>query len=59
MLDICNSNRHGYLITNAKQECIPIGCVPPAAVAIFRKWNRTFSEFGESDKSLKHELGSV
>ena len=29
---------------------------------LFPKWNRTFtesSEFGESDKSLKHELGSI
>ena len=29
---------------------------------VFRKWNRTFiefSEFRESDKSLKHDLGSI
>ena len=29
---------------------------------VFPKWNRTFaefSEFTETDKSLKHELGSI
>ena len=25
----------------------------------FPKWSRTFIEFRESDKSLKHELGSI
>ena len=31
-------------------------------IGVFLKWNRTFiefSEFEESDKSLKHELGSI
>ena len=31
-------------------------------IGVFPKWSRTFtefSEFRETDKSLKHELGSV
>ena len=26
---------------------------------VFPKWSRTFIEFRETDKSLKHELGSI
>ena len=36
----------------------PISC----AIEVFPKWSRTFiefTEFSESEKSLKHELGSV
>ena len=29
------------------------------AKGVFPKWNRTFMEFSESDKSLKHEFGSI
>ena len=36
--------------------------MPLASHLVFPKWSRTFaefSEFRESDKSLKHELGSI
>ena len=28
-------------------------------IGVFPKWSRTFTEFRESDRSLKHELGSI
>ena len=32
---------------------------PMWIIGVFPKWSRTFIEFSESDKSQKHELGSI
>ena len=50
----------GNRVTGNKFSVSSFVCIPPSWV--FPKYSRTwseFSEFSESDKSLKHELGST
>ena len=46
----------------AHEEDIPISQRKKIVIewiGVFPKWSRAFIEFRESDKSLKHELGSI